>query len=64
MKQIIRKATDVMCLFMGLAIFTLMPYEVFGFFGVIWFYFWAIVGLLFFKSKLGKKVIDWSISHD
>lgn len=64
MKKIISKVTDAMCLFMGLVIFTLMPYEVFGLFGVIWFYFWGLVLLIFFKSKLGKKVIDWSISHD
>ena len=64
MKKIISKATDVLALLMGLVIFTLMPYEFLGLFGVIWFYFWGLVLLVFFKSKLGKKVIDWSISHD
>ena len=64
MKKIISKVTDVLALLMGLAIFTLMPYEVFGIAGVVWFYFWAIVSLLFLKSKPGKKLIDWSISHD
>ena len=64
MKKIISKATDLLALLMGLVIFTLMPYEVFGLFGIIWFYFWGIILLLFFKSKIGKKVIDWSISHD
>lgn len=64
MKKIISKATDLLALLMGLLIFTLMPYEVLGLFGIIWFYFWGIILLLFFKSKIGKKVIDWSISHD
>lgn len=64
MKKMISKVTDVLALLMGLVIFTLMPYEVLGLFGVIWFYFWGIILLLFFKSKIGKKIIDWSISHD
>ena len=64
MKKIISKATDLLALLMGLLIFTLMPYEVLGLFGIIWFFFWGIILLLFFKSKIGKKVIDWSISHD
>lgn len=64
MKKIISKATDLLALLMGLVIFTLMPYEILGLFGVIWFYFWGIILLLFFKSKIGKKVIDWSVSHD
>lgn len=64
MKKIVSKLTDVLALLMGLVIFTLMPYEILGLFGVIWIYFWGIVLLLFFKSKIGKKIIDWSISHD
>ena len=62
--KLISRLTDILGIGLGIVIFTLMPYEVFGIAGVVWFYFWAIVGLLFFKSKLGKKVIDWSISHD
>ena len=62
--KLISRVTDILGIGLGIVIFTLMPYEVFGIAGVVWFYFWAIVGLLFFKSKLGKKVIDWSISHD
>lgn len=64
MKKVISKVTDIICLLLGLAIFTLMPYEVFGIAGVVWFYFWTIAGLLFFRSKPGKRLIDWSISHD
>ena len=62
--KLISKLTDILGIGLGIVIFTLMPYEVFGIAGVIWFYFWAIVGLSFFKSKPGKRLIDWSISHD
>ena len=62
--KLISRVTDILGLGLGIVIFTLMPYEVFGIAGVVWFYFWAIIGLLFFKSKLGKRLIDWSISHD
>ena len=64
MKKIISKATDLLALLMGLLIFTLMPYEVLGLFGVIWFYFWGAIIYLFLQTKLGKRLIDWSISHD
>ena len=63
MRKMISRVTDVLALLMGLAIFTLMPYEIFGIAGVIWFYFWGIVCLLFFKSRLGKKLIDWSVKN-
>ena len=62
--KLISRLTDILGIGLGIVIFTLMPYEIFGIAGVVWFYFWAIVGLLFFKSKLGKRLIDWSISHD
>lgn len=62
--KLISRVTDILGLGLGIVIFTLMPYEVFGIAGVVWFYFWAIAGLLFFRSKPGKKLIDWSISHD
>ena len=62
--KLISKLTDILGIGLGIIIFTLMPYEIFGIAGVIWFYFWAIVGLSFFKSKPGKRLIDWSISHD
>lgn len=62
--KLISRLTDFLGIGLGIIIFTLMPYEVFGIAGVVYFYFWAIVGLLFFKSKPGKRFIDWSISHD
>lgn len=62
--KLISRLTDILGIGLGIVIFTLMPYEIFGIAGVVWFYFWAIVGLLFFRSKSGKKLIDWSISHD
>lgn len=62
--KLISRLTDFLGIGLGIVIFTLMPYEVFGIAGVVWFYFWAIAGLLFFRSKPGKKLIDWSISHD
>ena len=62
--RLISRLTDILGIGLGIIIFTLMPYEIFGIAGVIWFYFWAIVGLSFFKSKPGKRLIDWSISHD
>ena len=62
--KLISRLTDILGIGLVIVIFTLMPYEVFGIAGVIWFYFWAIVGLSFFKSKPGKRLIDWSISHD
>lgn len=62
--KLISRLTDILGIGLGIVIFTLMPYEVFGIAGVVWFYFWAIVGLLFLKSKIGKRLIDWSISHD
>ena len=62
--KLISRLTDILGMGLGIVIFTLMPYEVFGIAGVVWFYFWAIVGLLFFRSKPGKRLIDWSISHD
>ena len=62
--KLISRLTDVLGIGLGIVIFTLMPYEIFGIAGVVWFYFWVIIGLLFFKSKPGKRLIDWSISHD
>ena len=62
--KLISRLTDILGICLGIVIFTLMPYEVFGIAGVIWFYFWAIIGLSFFRSKPGKRLIDWSISHD
>ena len=62
--KLISRLTDILGIGLVIVIFTLMPYEVFGIAGVVWFYFWAIIGLLFFKSKPGKRLIDWSISHD
>ena len=62
--KLISRLTDILGIGLGIIIFTLMPYEIFGIAGVVWFYFWAIVGLSFFKSKPGKKLIVWSISHD
>ena len=64
MRKIISRVTDILGILMGLVIFTLMPYEVFGLFGVIWFYFWGAIIYLFLQTKLGKRLIDWSISHD
>ena len=62
--KLINRLSDILGIGLGIVIFTLMPYEVLGLFGVIWFYFWGLVLVIFFKSKLGRKVIDWSISHD
>ncbi|MDD7255634.1 hypothetical protein [Bullifex porci] len=62
--KLISRLTDILGIGLGIVIFTLMPYEIFGIAGVVWFYFWTIVGLLFLKSKPGKRLIDWSISHD
>ena len=63
MRKMISRVTDILGILMGLVIFTLMPYEIFGLAGVIWFYFWGIACLLFLKSRLGKKLIDWSIKN-
>lgn len=62
--KLISRLTDILGIGLGIVIFTLMPYEVFGIAGVVWFYFWGTVGLVFFRSKPGKRLIDWSISHD
>ena len=62
--KLISRLTDILGIGLGIVIFTLMPYEVFGIAGVVLFYFLVIVGLLFFRSKPGKRLIDWSISHD
>ena len=63
MRKIISRVTEILGILMGLVIFALMPYVVFGLFGIIWFFFWGIVCLLFFKSRLGKKLIDWSVKN-
>ena len=63
MRKIISRVTDILGILMGLVIFTLMPYEIFGLAGVIWFYFWGIACLLFFKARLGKKLRDWSVNN-
>ena len=63
MRKMISKVMDILGIGLGIVIFTLMPYEIFGLAGVIWFYFWGIVCLLFFKSRLGKKLIDWSVRN-
>ena len=63
MRKMSSKVTDILGILMGLVRCTLMPYEIFGLAGVIWFYFWGIACLLFFKSRLGKKLIDWSVKN-
>ncbi len=64
MKKKMIKLIDVILQIMLLWVLTYIPYEIFGIAGVVFTYVSLGACYLFLKSKLGKRLIDWSLSHE